>query len=266
MNLIRNIHPHGANFVRNKTTYDRLSGVFSRLIERPDFSVNEIRMKVAIISTPRCGSSMFCDVLYNTGNFGEPKEWFNPLYFHIFSQLIKQQKFSYEEYIDFIFRKTTSLNGVFAVNFHVDQYESLLMKHHIDLFDLDFDKIYYLKRRDKLAQAMSLTKAILTRRWHADDKIVKDIPKVIPRESILKQLLFIAKSESFYEHKMQKYADDEFFYEDYACIDTTSVFEKVITDCDITIHDRKWNTSLQKLSDDKGFDELQGLKDYLGCK
>ena len=41
----------------NKTTTDdRLVDVFRNLEERPDYLIKNIEKKIAIISTPRCGS------------------------------------------------------------------------------------------------------------------------------------------------------------------------------------------------------------------
>lgn len=250
----------------NKTTTDdRLVDVFRNLEERPDYLIKNIEKKIAIISTPRCGSSMFCDVLYNTGNYGNPKEWFNPLYFSIYCRLFNQKTFDFQNYLDFILNKTTSLNGIFAANFHVDQYQNLLRNHRIDLFKLDFDRVYYLSRRDKLGQALSLTKAIITDQWRFDSKEVKEPPKALTKSQVFDKLLFISKLEEFYESNMKKYVDAEYVYEDFINLDQTHVFEKVMSECGASNQAFKWSTTIQKQSGDKSLEELRALKIYLGC-
>lgn len=92
--------------------------------------------------------------------------------------MFNHKAFNFQNYLDFVLKKTTSLNGIFAVNFHVDQYQNLLRNHRIDLFKLNFDRVYYLSRRDKLGQALSLTKAIITDQWRFVSKEVTESPNV----------------------------------------------------------------------------------------
>ena len=68
------------------TTEERLIDIFSDIDKHPDFPIKEITKKVAIVSTPRCGSSMFCDVLRNTDRVGDPKEWINKRYLSAYSK------------------------------------------------------------------------------------------------------------------------------------------------------------------------------------
>ena len=90
------------------TTEERLIDIFSDIDKHPDFPIKEITKKVAIVSTPRCGSSMFCDVLRNTDRVGDPKEWINKRYLSAYSRYfgINIKDVDFSKYLDFIFRKT----------------------------------------------------------------------------------------------------------------------------------------------------------------
>lgn len=248
----------------NKTTDEILVDIFRDLDGRADFPIDEIKKKIAIISTPRCGSSMFCDVLKNTKQCGDPKEWFNHRYFSAYGRFHKIQELNFKTYLDFILKKTTSKNGIFSVNFHVDQYQHLLTNFRIDPLKLGFDYFYYLNRRDKLAQALSLTKALITDQWTSDTKAVNDLPTAIPRTKVLEQLLFISRSEDFYQSNLQKYVTHEYSYEDFKCPNDTNIFSQVLAECGIPNFPGKWETSMRQQSGSGGTSHLDAIKKYLG--
>ena len=125
--------------MKSKTTDEKLLDLFSDLDKQHDFPVRELQKKVAIISTPRCGSSMFCDILRKTGVIGTPLEWVNMRYLGAYSKYFELNNIDMSQYLDFIYRKTTSPNGIFAINFHIEQYVEML-KHKFNIFDLNFDK------------------------------------------------------------------------------------------------------------------------------
>lgn len=77
--------------------------------------------KVAIISTPRSGSKYFCSALAATGRFGDPMEWAGPEWVHAHAKLTGASKIDPGAYLRFILARTTTPNGMFALNFHVHQ-------------------------------------------------------------------------------------------------------------------------------------------------
>lgn len=211
-----------------KTTEEQLYERFIELDKRVDFPPENIQKKIAIISTPRCGSSLFCNVLKGTGLLGDPAEWLNMRYLKAYGQYTKNNNIDMNAYLEFVFRKTTSQNGVFAVNFHVEQYIEL-MKFKFDTLSLGFDHVYFLSRREKLDQAYSLAKASLTDQWSADAKSTHMVEE-IERSSIFNALTHIVTSEDFYQKNLKQHTSREFYYEDFSDLDTPVSFVEVLND------------------------------------
>ena len=250
----------------NAPTLDEvITSRFRELEARPVFPREQIRKKIAIISTPRCGSSLFCNVLLNTGMFGNPLEWFNPRFVAGYKHFFKLEQVNLHTYLDFILKKTTSPNGVFSVKFHVSHYHKLMDTCNYDLFSLNFDRVYYLSRRDKLAQAVSLHRALLTDQWTSTTREVDELPEKTSRSSVLQQLLYIGNSEDFYESHLESHVDGTYYYEDYRNLTETNIFNQVMSDCGISGDDFNWETSLAQQSDSVSQDELRAMKKYLGC-
>jgi len=88
-----------------KTTDELLFDIFDKLKGKDDFPARSVRKRVAIISTPRCGSSMFCDVLRNTEYFGDPKEWINMRYVSAYAKLFDVKKIDINGYFDFLMQR-----------------------------------------------------------------------------------------------------------------------------------------------------------------
>src|SRR3989442_2258947 len=65
-----------------------------------------------ICGTPRCGSSLLCEALINTGIAGQPEEYFLPR-----NELVWQERWgtsTYAEYLANIIKQFTTPNGVFG--------------------------------------------------------------------------------------------------------------------------------------------------------
>ena len=130
-----------------------------------------------ICTTQRSGSNMLCSLLENTSLAGAPSEMFyedtisNPKKFHQFED-------EFENYFFGMIQKTSSENGVFGFKLMYDQLarfserlasltkdssqqsvRELLLKHFAEVHFI------YLRRRNKLQQAISLSKANQTGVW-----------------------------------------------------------------------------------------------------
>ncbi len=156
-------------------------------------------------ATPRSGSTLLCEVLSNTGIAGQPKEYFQPSrvnprdYFkhgkvtdvanvpHEFwpdSEALEPTGWDGDNYTDYlvqVFEEGTSSNGVFGMKLmwgHVEyltgklesipEYSGLALPV---LLQAVFPNLHYIwiRRQDKLRQAISLWKAIQTWTWKAND-------------------------------------------------------------------------------------------------
>ena len=247
---------------KNRTTDERTMDVFSELDKRPDYPVTAIRQRVALISTPRCGSTMFCDILRNTGMVGHAEEWLNMRTLGAYSKYMGGDKINLGQYLDFILRKTTSSNGIFAINFHVSQHIDM-MKNNFDIFKLGFDKIYYLYRKEKIDQAYSLAKAYLTDQWTTDTVGTREAPAQISRDRVIHSLLHIAQSEEYYSNNIKPVVTREYCYEDFSALDTTNAFTEVLDDLGLADIEPTWKTTLKKQSNHSDRSEVNDIKNYL---
>ena len=153
-----------------------------------------------ICFTPRSGSSWLTDLLQKTKVMGNPGEWFNP------DLLANNLKRGYpcanlREYIDYIRTRWASDNvfGCEMTWLHYNVLREALATDRIqDRIDLRHHKVVYLWRNDLVAQAVSLHRAISTRKFHStqhdgsdgsDDKIP------YPGEEIWKWMMHILQQE-----------------------------------------------------------------------
>lgn len=247
---------------KKQTTQEFLLDIFRDLRKRPDFPLEGIAKKVAFISTPRSGSTMFCDVLYRTGKCGHPMEWINTRYISAYAQLFQTQDIDITRYLEFVMRKTTSENGVFALNFHVEQHQEML-KHKVNIFDLGFDHCYYVYREQKLDQAYSLARASLTDQWTADTSGSRKIEGKIGRARILKALVHVAASEEFYEQQLRSRVTGEFAYEDFRDLGKTTAYASIFKDLGLNPESVAVSTDMKRQQRGQASEELAALKAYL---
>ena len=118
-----------------------------------------------LCSSPRCGSTLLGEMLYETGVAGDPLEYLNGNY--IASYLHQRGlavKIPVEEYLRDIERRRTSVNGYFGIQIHFTHFIKSIGQN-LDLaaaFLKGQDRVVLLRRRDKIAQAVSLYRATRT--------------------------------------------------------------------------------------------------------
>ena len=130
-----------------------------------------------VCGTPRCGSTLLCEALINTGIAGQPEEYFLPR-----SESIWQDRWgisTYEGYLAAVIEQGTTPNGVFGTKMmwgYFDKFVSKLQQlpghkerdvSAHDLMKSTFPNLHYIwiKRRDKVRQAISHAKARQTNIW-----------------------------------------------------------------------------------------------------
>jgi len=134
--------------------------------------------KYMICSTGRSGSTLLCSLLHNTGVMGVPHEYFHfAQHGKLLIQRLIDPKLSRNvtttEYLDTIMRHRTTPNGVFGIKAHFNQCQShfksgLIYKHFGDM------KYVAIRRRDMVAQAVSLVIASQTGKWTSHEKKQKE--------------------------------------------------------------------------------------------
>jgi trehalose 2-sulfotransferase len=162
-----------------------------------------------ICATPRCGSTLLCEALINTGLAGQPREYFEHLkqtgqprrpqeYFPADSAIASQlggysrldgeaklsacyQGSAYAAHLTQVIEEGTTPNGVFGAKVmwgYLDDFISHLREIPgyrelpvPDLLSTIFPNLCYIwaTRRDKVRQAVSLWKAIQTWTWKQEE-------------------------------------------------------------------------------------------------
>lgn len=122
----------------------------------------DIRKTLVIASTPRCGSHFLGHALHQTGQFGFPLEYANPLNVERWKSIFNVK--SFDKVLDGVKENRTSPNGIFSIKVHCSHLEQfggfggLISKVPNPHFIL-------LTRRNLLKQAVSLSIARQTGVW-----------------------------------------------------------------------------------------------------
>ena len=124
-----------------------------------DFPTVPTLKKVALCTTPRCGSHFLGHKLYMSGAFGYPLEYLNPGNWEVWKQRAGQM-----DTLDYIKSVRTGPNGVFAVKLHHEHLAAFL-EHEPNPLDYRF---IHLCRRDLIKQAISFARAQQTGAWISD--------------------------------------------------------------------------------------------------
>jgi LPS sulfotransferase NodH len=156
-----------------------------------------LRKSYIVASSYRCGSTFFCSELWRTGVLGAPAEYVNigdgrQLRDVMMSRL---QAASAEDYLEKLLACRTSRNGMFGMKAHFHHFESALSWYPSMTTVLSPVTYIYINRRDKLAQAVSMAKAMQTDAWTSMDSV----PEIILRydETLITQCLEEIKRQRF---------------------------------------------------------------------
>ena len=137
-----------------------------------------------ICATPRCGSTLLCEALKNTGLAGQPEECFLPANEDFWKELWGIS--SYTDYIARVIKEGTSSNGVFGAKIIWWQFDDFVGKLRSipgyerlpapELLSTVFPNLHYIwvTRSDKMRQAVSLEKAMQTKVWATIDETSLD--------------------------------------------------------------------------------------------
>jgi LPS sulfotransferase NodH len=123
-----------------------------------------LRKSYFIASSYRSGSQYLCWQLWETGCLGAPCEYLNPEYE---LRILKKRfnVFSHSDYVASLLACRTSKNGVFGLKAHFPHFEAFLKQHPALMEELAPVTYIYISRSDKIAQAVSMAKALQTGWW-----------------------------------------------------------------------------------------------------
>jgi LPS sulfotransferase NodH len=145
-----------------------------------------------ICASPRSGSNLLCEALWNTELLGHPDEYF--LYWHwaareparLSSEFVQPWLLPTESFLQKVTRTGTTSNGVFGVKIMweyldviVDNLRALRPFRDLEataILPALWPNLHYIQmiRRDKVRQAVSLARAIQSRQWLDVDQQVLD--------------------------------------------------------------------------------------------
>jgi LPS sulfotransferase NodH len=109
-----------------------------------------------ICGTPRCGSWLLCGLLASTSVAGRPHEWF---WRDTQESLMRAWGVSdFGTYLVLVLAAGTTPNGVFGAK--------VMWGHLPELAPFPRPRFVWLRRRDRVAQAVSFAKAVRTGHWH----------------------------------------------------------------------------------------------------
>jgi LPS sulfotransferase NodH len=164
----------------------------------------------AICSLPRSGSNILCDLLWQTGVAGRPRELL-----HETARTAQPRPAA--EWMAALREAGSTANGVFAVKLFPPHLARLEGEQGIRFFDwFPGLAIVLLRRRDLLAQAVSLALATQTGRWVSSNQ-----PQAAPRydaRRIARMLDHLVEWEAYWRRRfaVTGVTPLELYYEDFA--------------------------------------------------
>ena len=187
-----------------------------------DFSAKTpVRRRYCILSSPRSGSTLLGRFLYETGMAGDPQEYFNPPLLALERERSGNPKLSLDEFIKLMEARRTSPNGVFGMKMHYSQLMGVLRVNQPDekavAFLRKFGKRLWIRRRDRIGQAISQAIALRTQVWSSEDSRFQREPAVnIHPFECVRTLHVVCRDDVGWEQfiKNSKMAVHEIWYED----------------------------------------------------
>jgi LPS sulfotransferase NodH len=244
--------------------------LFTSLATDPDSEVPATKT-LLLLATPRCGSTLFTEILNSTRELGYCDEWLNHDYFNAWSEVMGQE-FDLDTYLDFVRRKTTRGTGVFCLKWHASQIMEMSQTIGMELGHLDFALCVYLFRRDLVAQAVSLAKAVKTGQYRSyEETNVTDFE--IGMKDVVRELSAIITMDQFVADVLYEAVDHEFAYEDYRaagvagdCGAARVPFDTILEAFDKPLHDLTdfEPISLKKQADEQSEEACRNFRRYIG--
>jgi trehalose 2-sulfotransferase len=138
-----------------------------------------LRKSYIIASSYRCGSTFLCSELWKTGLLGAPAEYLNTDQASAVITTPREpgrmmgrlQATTPQDYFTRLLACRTSRNGIFGMKAHFHHFEPALSWYPSMLNVLAPITYIYINRRDKVAQAVSMAKAMQTHAWLSFDQV-----------------------------------------------------------------------------------------------
>lgn len=139
-----------------------------------DFPRNTpIRRRYCILSSQRSGSTLLARMLFETRQAGDPLEYFNLRLLRVAQVQTGNQSLAPIEFMRLMEMRRTSPNGVFGIKTHYEQmlraFQENAPSQKIVEFLRSQHHLFWMRRRNRLRQAISLAVATHTNSWSSEE-------------------------------------------------------------------------------------------------
>lgn len=120
-------------------------------------------LNYVIASTPRSGSTLLGKLLWDTNLAGAPHEYFHDK--HSKDYFERWNITSLDEYIEYLHEYRSSANRIFGIKLHYHQLRNFNLSAIVLNKIFNYPKFIFIKRKNKVLQAISFVKALQTKQW-----------------------------------------------------------------------------------------------------
>lgn len=133
----------------------------------------EISRRYCILSSPRAGGTLLGRMLYQTSLAGDPLEYFNLRLLQLARERFGDPRLSSWDFLRLMEARRTSRNGIFGIKIQFDQmlraFKTEVPNEAMLQFLNRHQYLFWIRRRDRLRQAISQTIAVHTNVWSSED-------------------------------------------------------------------------------------------------
>jgi LPS sulfotransferase NodH len=246
-----------------------------KIIESDDFPFTGMPViRYLMCSTPRAGSTMLCRALASTNLAGRPEEYLRHGRIIEWVKRLGLTELSFQSYLAEIEKRRTSPNGVFGLKLHHRDYIRFFSSEatrQIGEAWIRQQKIIFIRRRNKLSQAISFFKAAESDIWSVEKNISNE--NVTPARNYDFSAVKISRYLSELIDEDQQWADFlgtlpngfiEIWYED-MIEDLDGTVKKILGAMNIPINDLPLIDSRTKLqADETNLILMEKFRHYCG--
>jgi trehalose 2-sulfotransferase len=131
------------------------------------------RTRYCILSSQRSGSTLLARMLFHTRQAGDPLEFFNLRLLRLAQVQTGNQSLTPIEFMRLMESRRTSPNGVFGMKIHYEQmlraFQSNMPSQKMIEFLRKQHHLFWMRRRDRLRQAVSHAVATQTNSWSSEE-------------------------------------------------------------------------------------------------
>ena len=239
--------------------------LFERLRDTEPSTVPVTRC-LLILSTPRCGSTLFSEALNSCGRLGICEEWFNYEYFAAWAKVMGVKEVCLSKYLKWIEERTTRDTGTWCLKMHIGQLLSMNEKFQMNMESMSFDSIVYLYRRDKIAQAVSMVKAVVTDSFRSTEEELNDC--VITRPAVAEAIHTLTKADMFARNYLRQFISELYAYEDFKDLDTPQqrahpCYADALRAMEVDPTGASFRCDLKRQADHRNMKAIKDFRDYL---